>query len=61
MGGWKFELNASVRITTSGELGIVIGRAEFAADETSYKVRYCAADGRAVEAWWGESALEIET
>ncbi len=33
------------------------GRAEFAQDEPSYKLRYKAGDGRQVEQWWGQSAL----
>lgn len=58
MSTWKFDLNDNLKIVESGEAGICIGRAEFAHDERSYKLRYCAADGRAVEAWWGESALQ---
>lgn len=53
----KFELNQFVSITASGESGIVIGRAEYANSENSYLLRYRAADGRAVETWWQESAL----
>lgn len=53
----KFELNQTVTIAASGESGEVIARAEYATDETRYLVRYKSADGRAVEAWWGESAL----
>lgn len=51
------ELNTPVTINVSGETGIVIGRAEFTASENSYQVRYKAADGRAIECWWNESAL----
>ena len=53
----KFELGCAVVIVASGEKGEVIGRAEYLKGEDSYLVRYKAADGRAVEAWWGESAL----
>lgn len=55
---FKFELSQILKIVESGEAGVCIGRAEFSNDERSYKLRYCAGDGRAVEAWWGESALE---
>lgn len=53
----KFELKQQVTIAASGETGEVIGRAEYAASESTYLVRYKAADGRAVESWWNESAL----
>jgi hypothetical protein len=54
---FRFTLEEQVEIVASGESGEVIARAEYAAGENSYQVRYRAADGRAVEAWWGESAL----
>lgn len=50
-------LNATVQIVASGEAGQVIGRAEYTNHESSYLIRYKAADGRAVESWWVESAL----
>jgi hypothetical protein len=53
----KFNLKDEVTITASGERGEVIGRAEYSASESSYLVRYKAADGRACEQWWPESAL----
>lgn len=55
--GFKFELKQAVTIAASGEAGEVIGRAEYTTSESSYLVRYQAADGRATEAWWQESAL----
>ncbi|WP_197425663.1 hypothetical protein [Burkholderia ubonensis] len=57
MSSFKFELSSSVSIAKSGETGEVIGRAEYTTSENTYLVRYCSADGRAVENWWGESAL----
>ena len=51
------ELNATVTIQASGEEGEVIARAEYAASEHAYLLRYKAADGRAVEQWWGDSAI----
>jgi hypothetical protein len=55
----KFELKQVVKIIDSGESGTVIGRAEYSTTPTpNYLVRYKAADGRAVEAWWSEDALE---
>lgn len=54
---FKFNLGQSVVIECSGETGQVVGRAEYLSGEQSYQVRYKAADGRAVETWWNESAL----
>jgi hypothetical protein len=54
---FKFQLNDEIRIDVSGESGKIIGRAEYLSGEASYLVRYKAADGRAVESWWNESAL----
>lgn len=53
----KFSLKSPVTISASGESGEVIARAEYVYAEPSYLVRYTAADGRATEAWWTESAL----
>jgi hypothetical protein len=56
---WKFELKQLVNISESGESGSVIGRAEYSATPlNSYLIRYKSGDGRAVEAWWTEDALE---
>ncbi len=54
---FKFPLNTEVTITTSGEAGKVIGRAEYTNSANAYMVRYRSADGGAVEAWWQEDAL----
>jgi hypothetical protein len=54
----KFNLNDTVRISVSGEEGQVVARSE-SVGATLYLIRYKAADGRAVEMWWDESALEL--
>lgn len=54
---FQHELNAKVTLTTSDEEGVVIGRSDYLASESQYLVRYKAADGRATDAWWPESAL----
>jgi hypothetical protein len=54
---FKFQLGHEVTIEASGETGVVIGRAEYTTSQPSYLLRYRSADGRAVEAWWSESAL----
>lgn len=54
---FKFELKQQVTIAASGEQGTVIGRAEYEHSENTYWIRYKAADGRAQECWWSESAL----
>lgn len=57
MSPFKFELDQQAQIKVSGEIGQIIGRAEYTTGENSYYLRYQSADGRAVEAWWAESAL----
>ena len=54
---FRFNLNQPAEIIASGEKGTVIGRAEYTHGEDQYQIRYCAADGRAVESWWADSAL----
>jgi len=54
----QHQLNTAVTITASGEQGTIIGRAEYVNAEPSYLVRYKCADGRAVENWWTESAIQ---
>ncbi|WP_186191021.1 hypothetical protein [Burkholderia gladioli] len=56
---FKFNLGDSVEISASGEIGSVIGRADYTADENRYFLRYKAADGTASESWWAEGALEV--
>jgi hypothetical protein len=53
----KYGCATVVRLVLSNEAGVIIGRAEYLESEPSYYVRYKAADGRQVEAWWGESAI----
>ena len=55
---FKFELKRRVKITESGETGLVKGRAEYQTHENCYLLHYKAGDGRAVEAWWDESLIE---
>lgn len=55
---FQFAMSQLVKLKTSSEFGQVIGRAEYLHSENCYNVRYMAGDGRQVEAWWGESALE---
>ncbi|CAB3962246.1 MULTISPECIES: hypothetical protein [Burkholderia] len=57
MASFKYAIGSDVTIAASGENGEVVGRAEYAASENSYLVRYRSADGRAMECWWSESAL----
>lgn len=51
------KLNDKVKIASSTEHGVVIGVATYTFAEPSMLVRYIAADGRAVESWWTQSAL----
>lgn len=52
----KFELGNQVELM-SGESGQVVGRSEFISCESSYLVRYVAANGCMTESWWSESAI----
>ncbi|MGY0197694.1 hypothetical protein ACWA7J_21730 [Leptothrix sp. BB-4] len=54
---FKFKLCDPVILKLSGEAGSVRARTEYVTRENAYLVRYLSADGRAVEAWWDESAL----
>nr|WP_321459654.1 hypothetical protein [uncultured Cohaesibacter sp.] len=55
---FAFDLDQKVKMKLSDEQGLIIGRAEFVMDTPNYLVRYLAADGRQVESWWNESAIE---
>lgn len=55
---FKYKLQQNVRILPSSECGKIVGRAEYTDGKPNYLVRYMAADWRAVEAWWAQSALE---
>lgn len=54
---FRFNLDQRVTIIESGEVGAVIGRAEYINSANAYLLRYRSADGRAVEQWWSEDAL----
>ena len=56
---FQYELDANVKLL-SEEKGQVIGRAEYTSSAPAYLIRYVAGDGRLVEAWWQESAIEGE-
>lgn len=55
---FKHALGDKVKIKCSNEEGEIIGRAQYVSSDDSFLVRYKAADGRAVENWWCESAIE---
>ena len=56
--GFKYNLSDYVGLIGSDENGQIIGRSEYVNSEPQYLIRYMAADGRLVEAWWDEDALE---
>jgi hypothetical protein len=58
MNQYAFELGQQVAIRASGEQGQVVGRGEYTNAANTYFVRYRCADGRAVETWWSEDALD---
>lgn len=55
---FRYELGREVKLQMSDERGIVVARAEYLNSEDSYLVRYRAGDGRQVQDWWEESAIE---
>lgn len=55
---FKHELDNRVRLGMSGEEGLVVGRSEYTNMTPRYLTRYVAADGRQVEDWLAEDALE---
>jgi hypothetical protein len=55
---FKYNIGQNMVLCLSGEAGIVVGRAEYANGENQYALRYIAADGRQVEGWFLESAIE---
>lgn len=56
-GGFTYELRQAVKLAESGEMGTVVGRAEYTNSRNGYFIRYRAADGRQVEQWWPEDSL----
>lgn len=58
MNGFLFAMGSRVRIVESGEVGTVVGIAEFDSADPQFLLRYRSADGRAVQAWWTQNALE---
>lgn len=54
-----FGLGVKVKIKVSGEAGEIVGCAHYQDSERQSLVRYRANDGRAVQAWWSNSALEV--
>jgi hypothetical protein len=54
----KFEMKQIVKMAESMETGTIIGLAFYSDKPPQYLVRYKAADGRQVEAWWDESAIQ---
>lgn len=55
--GFRFQLGQQVSIAVSGEQGSIKGRAEYRASAQQYLIHYCAADGRAVDAWFEEGEI----
>lgn len=58
----RFELNQLVRHTTSGEDGLIRGRAEYSDGygQTAYWVLYKTAQGGVGRDWWNEGEIEAD-
>lgn len=55
---FNFKLGDRVDLTESNETGLIIGRAHYTNANPSYLVRYVAGDGRQIENWTSEDALQ---
>ena len=55
---FTYSLGDRVKLKESEETGQVIGRAEYDNADPSYFIRYKCGDGRMIEAWWTQSAIE---
>lgn len=61
MNSFSFALGLKAKIIASGESGQIIARAQYLdGSPNRYLLRYKAADGRAVEDWWSEDAIEAD-
>lgn len=56
-GKFYYDLYADLVLAQSGEVGYVIGRAQFLDCEDKYLFRYVTSNGNLVEKWWSKSAL----
>ncbi len=54
---FKYELGQSVKVSISGETGVIKGRAEYTNCIDGYFVHYLAADGRAQDRWFNEDEI----
>lgn len=54
---FKFEMGSAVVTTLSKERGVVVARCDYDKSESTYRIRYVAADGRQTESWFQESEL----
>lgn len=57
---FAFALASTAIIQSSGERGQIVSRSESTFAEPQYLLRYKSADGRAVEQWWSQGALQAE-
>ena len=57
---FDYKLGDAVKLVLSGETGHIVGRAQFSYANPEYRIRYLAADGRQVEDWITESAIEAK-
>jgi hypothetical protein len=58
MDEFMFDLGDSAKIACSGETGKIVSRSQSIDAQPQYLLRYKAGDGRAVETWWAQDALQ---
>jgi len=55
---FKYRIKAKVKLVSSGEEGVVVGRCDYEDSADSYYVRYKDATGKQIKCWWDESDIE---
>ncbi len=55
---FKYKLKAKVKMASSDEEGVIVGRADYHSSEDQYFVRYMNANGNQTKCWWDESDIE---
>jgi hypothetical protein len=55
---WTYGMGDNVKLTMSGEAGVVSGRQEKFNCQDEYEITYVDGSGRLVRKWWPDGALE---
>lgn len=55
---FKHRMKSKVKLVSSGEEGVVVGRSDYEDSADSYYVRYKDATGKQIKCWWDESDIQ---